>query len=69
MAKKQRPAKPRVIVTRRLPPNVEARMAQLFDASFNIGDVAMSHADLAASAASCAARAASAARAGEGSRA
>ncbi|KAA9015821.1 2-hydroxyacid dehydrogenase [Sphingobium limneticum] len=53
MAKKQRPAKPRVIVTRRLPPNVEARMAQLFDASFNIGDVAMSHADLAHAMAQC----------------
>jgi len=41
MAKKPRPAKPRVIVTRRLPPNVEARMAELFDASFNVGDVPM----------------------------
>ncbi|MEJ7933806.1 D-glycerate dehydrogenase [Sphingobium sp. AN558] len=41
MAKKPRPAKPRVIVTRRLPPNVEARMAELFDTSFNVGDVPM----------------------------
>jgi glyoxylate reductase len=41
MAKKPRPAKPRVIVTRRLPPNVEARMAELFDTVFNIGDVPM----------------------------
>ncbi|WP_088181792.1 2-hydroxyacid dehydrogenase [Sphingobium sp. Z007] len=53
MAKKQRPAKPRVIVTRRLPPNVEARMAQLFDASFNVGDVAMSRTDLARAMAQC----------------
>lgn len=53
MARKPRPAKPRVIVTRRLPPNVEARMAELFDASFNVGDVAMSHADLARAMAQC----------------
>ena len=48
-----RPAKPRVIVTRRLPPDVEARMAELFDASFNVGDVAMSRADLASAMAQC----------------
>ena len=48
-----RPAKPRVIVTRRLPPNVEARMAELFDASFNVGDVAMSRSDLARAMAQC----------------
>ncbi|MEK7343706.1 MAG: D-glycerate dehydrogenase [Pseudomonadota bacterium] len=48
-----RPAKPRVIVTRRLPPNVEARMADLFDASFNVGDVAMSRAELARAMAQC----------------
>ena len=44
MAKKPRPATPRVIVTRRLPPNVEARMAELFDTVFNIGDVPMDEA-------------------------
>lgn len=48
-----RPAKPRVIVTRRLPPNVEARMADLFDASFNVGDVAMTRAELARAMAQC----------------
>jgi glyoxylate reductase len=48
-----RPAKPRVIVTRRLPPNVEARMAELFDASFNVGDVAMSRTELARAMAQC----------------
>ncbi|MES2173258.1 MAG: D-glycerate dehydrogenase [Pseudomonadota bacterium] len=53
MARKPRPAKPRVIVTRRLPPNVEARMAELFDASFNIGDVAMNRTDLARAMAQC----------------
>jgi glyoxylate reductase len=53
MANKPRPAKPRVIVTRRLPPNVEARMAALFDASFNVGDVALSRAELARAMAQC----------------
>ncbi|WP_037489431.1 2-hydroxyacid dehydrogenase [Sphingobium indicum] len=53
MAKKQRPAKPRVIVTRRLPPNVEARMAELFDASFNVGDQPMSRTELARAMAQC----------------
>ena len=47
MAKKPRPAKPRVVVTRRLPPNVEARMAELFDAVFNVGDVPMDRTALA----------------------
>jgi glyoxylate reductase len=53
MARKPRPATPRVIVTRRLPPNVEARMAELFDASFNTGDIPMNRAELAAAMAQC----------------
>ncbi|WHO40424.1 D-glycerate dehydrogenase [Sphingobium sp. AP49] len=53
MARKPRPAKPRVIVTRRLPPNVEARMAELFDASFNVGDVPMTRTELARAMAQC----------------
>jgi glyoxylate reductase len=53
MAKKPRPAKPRVIVTRRLPPNVEARMAELFDTVFNVGDVAMDRAALTRAMAQC----------------
>ncbi|WP_313805722.1 D-glycerate dehydrogenase [Sphingobium sp.] len=53
MAKKPRPAKPRVIVTRRLPPNVEARMAELFDTAFNIGDVQMDRAALTRAMAQC----------------
>jgi glyoxylate reductase len=53
MARKPRPATPRVIVTRRLPPNVEARMAELFDASFNTGDTPMNRAELAAAMAQC----------------
>ena len=53
MAKKPRPAKPRVIVTRRLPPSVEARMAELFDASFNVGDATMGRDELAAAMTQC----------------
>lgn len=53
MAKKPRPAKPRVIVTRRLPPSVESRMAELFDTSFNVGDVPMDRAALARAMAQC----------------
>jgi glyoxylate reductase len=53
MAKKPRPATPRVIVTRRLPPNVEARMAELFDTVFNIGDVPMDRAALTRAMAQC----------------
>ncbi|WP_150290411.1 2-hydroxyacid dehydrogenase [Sphingobium estronivorans] len=53
MAKKPRPATPRVIVTRRLPPNVEARMADLFDTVFNIGDVPMDRTALTRAMAQC----------------
>lgn len=53
MAKKPRPAKPRVVVTRRLPPNVEARMAELFDAVFNVGDVPMDRTALTRAMAQC----------------
>ncbi len=53
MAHKPRPAKPRVVVTRRLPPNVEARMAELFDASFNVGDTPLSRTELARAMAQC----------------
>lgn len=38
--------KPRVIVTRHLPEAVEARLAELFNATLNVGDVAMSEAEL-----------------------
>ena len=40
--------KTRVIVTRRLMPATEARMAELFDVSFNPSDTPLSHAELAA---------------------
>ncbi|MDX3901550.1 MAG: D-glycerate dehydrogenase [Sphingobium sp.] len=53
MAKKPRPAKPRVIVTRRLPPSVEARMAELFDTQFNADDLPMDRAALAQAMAQC----------------
>ena len=53
MAKKPRPAKPRVVVTRRLPPNVEARMAELFDTVFNVGDVPMDRTALTRAMAQC----------------
>ena len=51
--KRPRPAKPRVVVTRRLPPQVEARMAELFDACFNAEDVAMDRNRLAQAMADC----------------
>ncbi|MET0369942.1 MAG: D-glycerate dehydrogenase [Sphingobium sp.] len=53
MARKPRPAKPRVVVTRRLPPQVEARMAELFDAAFNSDDTPMDRAALARAMTDC----------------
>ena len=48
MAAANRPARPKVVVTRRLIPAVEARMAELFDAEFNVDDHPMSADELAA---------------------
>ncbi|BBD96866.1 D-glycerate dehydrogenase [Sphingobium amiense] len=48
-----RPAKPRIVVTRRLPPQVEARMAELFDAHFNATDRAMTRDQIADAMADC----------------
>jgi glyoxylate reductase len=45
--------RPRIIVTRKLLPAVEERMAQLFDARFNTSDVAMDRSALAAAMADC----------------
>lgn len=42
MVRKERPARPKVIVTRRLPEAVEARMAELFDTDFNPSDIPLS---------------------------
>lgn len=47
MADRNRPARPKVIVTRRLPAAVEARMAELFDTQFNESDRPMDRAALA----------------------
>ncbi len=45
--------RPRIAVTRGLLPDVEARMAQLFDASFNAGDQPMDRAELTAAMSGC----------------
>ncbi len=45
--------RPRIAVTRQLLPEVEARMAQLFDARFNAADVAMSHDSMLAAMTDC----------------
>lgn len=47
MPLKDRPSRPRVIVTRRLPEAVEGRMAELFDVQLNTGDHALSSDQLA----------------------
>lgn len=43
----RRTAKPKVVVTRHLLPSVEARMAELFEATFNIADVPLTRDELA----------------------
>jgi glyoxylate reductase len=48
MADAHRPARPKVVVTRRLPDGVEARMAELFDVEFNAEDRPLDRAGLAA---------------------
>ncbi|MBB4631528.1 2-hydroxyacid dehydrogenase [Sphingosinicella soli] len=48
-----RPRRPRVVVTRRLPQPVEARMSELFDSVLNPEDKAMSQDALAAAMADC----------------
>jgi len=53
MPKKARPARPKVIITRRLPAPVEARMSELFDTVLNSEDKPMDRADLAAAMADC----------------
>src|SRR3546814_8909970 len=46
MLKRPRPTHPKVIVTRRLPSAMEARMRELFDVSLNKHDRPMNQADL-----------------------
>jgi glyoxylate reductase len=53
MAKRPRPTHPKVIVTRRLPAHVEARMGELFDAHFNRDDTPMDRVAMAAAMADC----------------
>jgi glyoxylate reductase len=48
-----RPHNPKLIVTRRLPAQVEARMRELFDVELNESDRPMTQAELAAAAARC----------------
>ena len=49
----ERPRRPRVVVTRRLPQPVEARMSELFDSVLSPDDEAMTRAELAAAMADC----------------
>ncbi len=53
MASRSVRPRPKVIVTRRLPQAVEARMAELFDVELNLSDTPMNEAALAAAAARC----------------
>ena len=46
MSEKQRPRRPKVIVTRRLPEAVETRMAELFDVELNLDDTPFNRARL-----------------------
>ncbi len=53
MSDNKRIEKPRVIVTRKLLPEVEARMAELFDVQFNADDHPMSRSELESALADC----------------
>jgi glyoxylate reductase len=53
MPQKPRPRRPKVIVTRKLPANVEARLTELFDTELNADDGMMDKAALCAAAARC----------------
>jgi glyoxylate reductase len=53
MPRRPRPATPRVIVTRKLPDETRARMAQLFDVRFNESDAKLSREELAAAMQDC----------------
>ena len=53
MAEPDRPRRPKVIITRRLPADTEARMSELFDVELSETDVAMNAKALAAAAARC----------------
>lgn len=53
MAQPERPRRPKLIVTRRLPAQIEARMSELFDVELSEDDLAMDAKALAAAAARC----------------
>ena len=53
MAEPERPRRPKLIVTRRLPPQIEARMAELFDVDLSEDDLPLRPEALAAAAARC----------------
>ena len=53
MVEPERPRRPKVLVTRRLPAQTEARMSELFDVELSESDVALGAAALAAAAARC----------------
>ncbi len=53
MAEPDRPRRPRLIVTRRLPAQIEARMSELFEVELSEDDIALSPGALAAAAARC----------------
>jgi len=53
MAAPDRPRRPRIIVTRRLPVPTEARMTELFDVELSAEDIAPTHGQLIAFAARC----------------
>ena len=53
MAETERPRRPRLIVTRRLPPQIEARMSELFDVELSEDDLPLGAKALAAAAARC----------------
>jgi len=53
MASPERPRRPKLIATRRLPAQIEARMAELFDVELNVTDRPLDAAGLAAAAARC----------------
>jgi glyoxylate reductase len=53
MPRRERPANPRIIVTRRLPAAVEHRMASLFDVEFNVTDTPFDRAQMQEAMRSC----------------
>ncbi|ATE64776.1 2-hydroxyacid dehydrogenase [Rhizorhabdus dicambivorans] len=53
MAQPERPRRPQLIVTRRLPAQIEARMSELFDVELSENDLPLSARALAAAAARC----------------